>query len=98
MKNSLYWSYNLPLQVWPTHEDPEDENSPVVDARILNYMPRKERVVKCNLKDLQGEQTRQEYFETAAIYFENMARLMREAATDESLAIYYHDDGMDEDA
>ena len=36
MKNELYWSYNLPLQVWPVRADPDDKASPFVDARILN--------------------------------------------------------------
>lgn len=96
MKNSLYWAYNLPLQVWPKHQDPDDETSPVVGARVLNYMPRKERCEDCDLDDLLGEQTREEFFMTAALHLENLARLMREAAADPSKLIYYHDAGMGE--
>jgi len=54
MKNRLYWAYNLPLQVWPQHEDPEDENSPVVGSRILNYMPRRERCCDLDLVEAMG--------------------------------------------
>jgi hypothetical protein len=94
-KNALYWSYNLPLQVWPRHEDCEDADSRVVGARILNYMPRKERCETVDLAELLGEQTREEYFETAALHLENLARLMRKAAADPSFAVYYADCGMD---
>lgn len=94
MKDSLYWAYNLPLQVWPRHEDPEDETSPVVGARILNYMPRKERCCDLDLNDLLEEETRAEFFESAALHLENLARLMREASKDPSLCVYYPDEGM----
>ena len=80
MKNELYWSYNLPLQF---NQD-----------RVLNYMPRKERVEWLELEEVLGEETRQEYFETAAKHFENLARLFREAANDPEAMIYYHDEGM----
>lgn len=93
--NQLYWSFNLPLQVWPEHADPEDENSPVIGTRIVNYMPRKERCCDLDLEDVQGEQTREEFFETAALHLENLARLMRVAGKDPSAHVYYHDAGMD---
>jgi len=96
MKNGIYWSYNLPLQVWPEHKDPHHEKSPVVDARILNYMPRKEAVCSLKLSELLRDgQTREEFFEAAAKRFENLARLMRMAAKDESVTVYYHDEGID---
>lgn len=94
IKNRLYWAYNMPLQVWPKHQDPDDENSPIVGARVLNYMPRKERCEDSDLSDLLGEQTREEFFESAALHLENLARLMREAAKDPALLVYYHDKGM----
>lgn len=97
-KNQLYWAYNLPLQVWPKHQDSEDENSPIVGARVLNYMPRKERCEDCDLSDLLGEQTREEFFESAAQVLENLARLMREAAKDPALLVYYPDAGMQKSA
>lgn len=97
-KNKLYWAYNLPLQVWPKHQDPCDEKSPIVGARVLNYMPRKERCEDCDLGDLLGEQTREEFFESAAQVLENLARLMREAGKDPALLVYYPDAGMKQSA
>ena len=94
-KNGLYWDYNLPLQVWPEHQDPEDENSEVIDAKILNYMPRKGRCCDLKLSDIIGEQTREDFFENAAQVFENLARLMRVAAKDINTCIYYPYEGMD---
>ncbi len=93
-KNRLYWAYNLPLQVWPNHQDPDDENSPIVGSRLLNYLPRKGQVVDCELSEVLNEQTREEFFETAAQTLENLARLMREAAKDPALLVYYPDNGM----
>lgn len=95
MKNKLYWAFNLPLQVWPRHKDDDDELSPVVDAKLLNYMPRKECCCELLLSDVLGEQTREEFFETAARHFENLARLMRVAAKDPTATVYYHSDDMD---
>ena len=97
-KNKLYWAYNLPLQVWPRRQDSDDEKSPIVGARVFNYMPRKERCEDCDLADLLGEQTREEFFESAALHLENLARLMREAAKDPALLVYYHDAGMSKSA
>lgn len=94
-KNNLYWELNLPLQVWPIREDREDENSPIIDHDILNYMPRRSRCDTIKLSELLGEQTHEEFFETAALHFENLAKLMREVAADPSKHVYYHDTGMD---
>jgi len=94
-KNSLYWAYNLPLQVWPTYEVEDDETSPVIGARVLNYMPRKQCCEMCDIDDLRGEQTREEFMLEAAPVLENLARLFREAAADPAKTfIYYPDDGM----
>jgi len=94
MKNKHYWAYNLPLQVWPRHES-DDELAPVVDARLLTYMPRRERCEELLLSEVIGDQSREEFFEEAARHLENLARLMRVAAKDPKAAIYYHDEGMD---
>ena len=80
-KNGLYWAYNLPLQYWPG-EDGEG-------ARILNYSPRKEMVVNMDLDT--GEQTHEEFFNTAADKLENMAKLFRKVALNPKLTVYYHD-------
>jgi hypothetical protein len=95
MKNSLYWSYNLPLQAWPRREDDEDENSPIVGYRILNYMPRKERCESLEIEELLGEQTQEEFFEAAADHLENLAKLFRNLAKKEIDTIYYPDKGME---
>ena len=95
MSNELYWAYNLPLQVRPRHADPENDNSPVIGARVLNYMPRKERCCDIELEEVMGEQSREEFFESAALRLENLARLMREAGKNPSAHVYYHDAGME---
>jgi hypothetical protein len=83
---SLYFAFNLPLQVWPTEDG--------TDARILNYMPRRERCEEMLLSEAIGDVTRAEFFEHAAKCYENMARLMRAAGADPAVHVYYHDEGM----
>ena len=97
-KSRLYWAFNPPLKVWARRQDSEDENSRIVGAQVLNYMPRKERCEYCDLADLLGDQTREECFESAAVHLENLARLMREAAKDPARTVYYHDAGMQKGA
>lgn len=87
VKNKLYWAYNLPLQV-----STEDDGEEVI---ILNYMPRKEACEQVTLSEVIGEQTREEFFETAALVLENLAGLMRKAGKDPSMLVYYPDKGMD---
>lgn len=92
MKNELYWEYNLPLQIWPTRDD-DKETSPEFPAtqwRVLNYMPRRERCETIDLDDeTLGEQTREEFLETAAETLELLAKQMRAAAADPNLHVYY---------
>ena len=96
MKNSTYWSYNLPLQLWAEHgEDDEAEEGLVVGYRVLNYMPRRERCETLQLEELLGEQTREEFLEQTALTLENLARLFRKAKDDPALNIYYPDEGME---
>lgn len=97
MKNSLYWAYNLPLQVSPIRKDDEDESSSIVGYRILNYMPRKERCEILDIEDVIGEQTQEEFFESAAQHFENLAKQFRKLAKKEIDTVYYHDEGMAKD-
>ena len=94
MKNKLYWSYNLPLQIWPEYEDPEDETSKIVGHKILNYMPRRERTVWTTLDEIIEDQTRSEFLNDAAIHLENLAKQMRDAAEDNNAVVYYPDAGM----
>lgn len=85
-KNKLYWAMNLPLQIFP-NDDGEGYT-------VLNYMPRKEQVRSCDLEELLGAQTREEFLESAALHLENLARLMREAITDPTKTVYYPAEGM----
>lgn len=82
--NELYWTYNLPLQVSPAGDGHGEQ--------ILNYMPRKNRCEFIDLSEVLGEQTREEFYSTAADMLENLARLMRVAAADPSFMVYYHDE------
>ena len=95
MSNNLYWSYNCPLQAWPEHQDDDMETGPIVETKILNYMPRKQSLNWLTLSDLldTGE-TREQFFKKAALHLENLARQFREAANKPETLIYYHDDGM----
>ncbi len=85
-EKNFYFACNLPLQVY------WDEDGK--DARIVNYMPRKERICELKLSAVIADQSREEFFSEAASYFENLASLMRKAANGSNEVIYYHDQGM----
>ena len=87
-KNRIYWAYNIPLQVWPGEDGK--------DARILNYMPRHERCETLDLRNVIGDQTHKEFFQTAAQYLENLAKRFRKLANGEVDIVYYPDEGMDD--
>jgi hypothetical protein len=93
-----YWTYNLPLQLWPVYgedDDSEDAGEEITDYRILNYMPRRGGVCDLLLSELLHDgQTREQFLEQAALVFENMARLFRAAKDDPNMTIYYPDEGM----
>lgn len=82
-----YFTYNLPLQVWPSESGGD---------RILNYMPRKETCRSLDLDECRGEQSRADFLNEAAMHLENLARLMRAAAADPTLNVYYHDEGFED--
>lgn len=95
-----YFANNLPLQVWPPEEGDDPESS---RTRILNYMPRREAVLETTLEDLIGDEeghidpeVRRQFFLDAARCFDNLARLMRGAAEDPTMSVYYHNKGMDD--
>jgi hypothetical protein len=94
MSQPFYFIYNLPLQAWARHEDDEDESSPVTDWRILNYMPRKERCQNLNLSEVLDDLSKEQFCETAALVFENLARLWRALGKGEIDHVYYPDEGM----
>jgi len=88
MKNDLYWAYNVPLQYYPA-----EDGSP---ATVLNYSPRKNRVTKLTADDdLLGDQTLEEFLNSAADHLENLAKEMRASAADPSKSVYYHDQNME---
>lgn len=103
MKNSLYWSYNVPLQISPNYEtSSEDSDDYLLDEQgnkkisgysVVNYMPRKASCCECELDELLGEQSREEFLEYAAQHLENLARLMRESIHDPENYVYYADAG-----
>jgi hypothetical protein len=86
MKNELYWSYNVPLQYYP----PEN-GSP---GTVLNYSPRKNRVMEVEIDELLGEQTLSEFLNSAADHLENLAKEMRISANDPWKSVYFHDQNM----
>ena len=95
MKNRTYWTYNLPLQVWPKYQDPDNEKTEVVGWRILNYMPRRQSCTLVDLEEELEEQTEEEFFNTAALILENLAGLFRKLAKKEIGHIYYPTGGME---
>jgi hypothetical protein len=77
-----FFTYNLPIQVTPI-----GPNGP----QVLLYLPRKERLNGwADLADvLPAGVTRAEFFGRAAKIYDNMAALMRHAATEPRAFIYY---------
>jgi hypothetical protein len=77
-----FFTYNLPIQVTPTGTD---------GAKVLLYLPRKERLNGwADLADiLPAGVTREEFFGRAAEVYDNLAALMRHAATEPRAFIYY---------
>lgn len=78
-KNERYWMYNLPLQAG------------LIEASVLNYSPRKDDARWMPLSQVLGDQTEEEYFNTAADVLENLATLMRARAKNPKLTVYYPD-------
>jgi len=77
-----FFRYNLPIQVM-TDDDGE--------TLVLLYLPRKEMLNGWAALDevLPEGMTRAEFFERAATIYENLAKLMRHAATEPKAFIYY---------
>lgn len=81
------FAYNLPVQVWPTDDEDEDDAE-----RVLLYMPRKERCVSLTMAELlEDGLTREDLLNASAYWLENLAKLMRRAAADPKFTVYYHD-------
>ncbi len=79
-----FFSYNLPIQVMPND---------CGKTNVLLYLPRKEMLNGWAALDevLPEGMTRAEFFERAAAIYENLAKLMRHAATEPKAFVYYPD-------
>lgn len=96
----VYWAYNLPLQIYPIHEDPDDETTPIVDHEILNYMARRSRCTEILLTGdaMSGEPVDLgAYCERAARVLENLADQFRKYGRGEINIVYYPDSGMSDE-
>jgi len=79
-----FFTYNLPIQVIP------DDSG---ETRVLLYLPRKEMLNgwAALSEVLPEDMTREQFFNRAADIYENLARLMRHAATEPRAFVYYPD-------
>jgi hypothetical protein len=79
-----FFRYNLPIQVMPGDG---------MEVRVLLYMPRKERLSDLvDLDEVLPEgMTREQFFSRTADIYENLAKLMRHAATVPRSYVYYPD-------
>jgi len=79
-----FFRYNLPIQVMM-----DDDG----ETRVLLYLPRKEMLNGwAALGEVLPEgMTRAEFFNRAADIYENLAKLMRHAATESRAFVYYPD-------
>ena len=89
--DSIYWSYNCPLQMWPVTEDPEDENSKVLGWRVVNYMPRKESCSDMG-DELVSKDELKTYCNNASKVLRNLASLFDALAENRIDTIYYPDE------
>ena len=81
--NSLFWSYNLPLQMWPN----EDNTFSVVD-----YMPRKETVVRIDKRVTPSELP--QFCQNTAVLLRHLANRFDALGRGEIDSIYYHDEDL----
>jgi hypothetical protein len=94
-----YFAFNMPLQVWPVfaahprNEENEGRENPVVDYRILNYMPRKERCTELHLSEVVNlsKISFADFFQIAADNLRHLADLFDEESGRPTNKIYYHD-------
>ena len=83
--DELYWSYNCPLQMWQCGDG---------TWRVINYMPRKERIVT-----LDERVTREElpsFCEKAARTLRNLADLFDALGDGKINTIYYPDEKVED--
>lgn len=80
----IYFSFNVPLQIWITYnvEDQPRSGINLEESQILNYMPRKERCEMQSLDDIFSSGVKvtpediKELMRISALVMKNLARLM----------------------
>ena len=83
--DELFWSYNCPLQMW--HHDDDTWS-------IVNYMPRKERIVTLDERVTKKELPR--FCKNASYILRNLADLFDALADGKIDAIYYPDEKVED--
>ena len=83
--DGLYWSYNLPLQMW--HNDDGT-------WEVINYMPRKERIVRLDQRVTKEELP--DFCKNTAYILRNLADLFDALADGKIDAIYYPDEKVED--
>ncbi len=83
--SELYWTYNLPLQVFSTDDG---------CLKVLNYMPRKESLI--NLDSTVCPSDRKNFCDNTALILRNMANRFEMLGRGEVDSVYYPDEGMDD--
>lgn len=88
--DDIYWAYNVPLQMWSKHKNPDDKKSKIEGWRVLNYMPRRQ---KCKFMDKTiTPEEMPKYCKNAAKLLRNLADRFDKMAKNEIDNIYYHDE------
>jgi hypothetical protein len=82
--DKLFWSYNCPLQMWPTEDG---------TWRVLNYMPRKERIA--TFDDRVTKEELPSFCKNTARILRNLAGLFDALAVGKIDLIYYPDKDLD---
>lgn len=80
----IYFSFNVPLQIWIIYNEDENPESGInlEESAILNYMPRKEGCRMENLSDIFSSDEEistddlQDFMRVAAVILRNLARRM----------------------
>ena len=80
----IYFSFNVPLQIWITYnvEDQPRSGINLEESQVLNYMPRKERCEMQSLADIFSADAKvtpediKEFMRISALVMKNLARQM----------------------
>ena len=83
--DALFWSYNCPLQMWPTEDG---------TWKVTNYMPRKERIATFDERVTKEELP--SFCKNTAHILRNLAGLFDALAVGKIDTIYYPDKNVDD--